>query len=307
MWAALMPLFLQAENLLIITHAFNDNFIALQKKSLALLKDKHEFVVFNDANTNAMAKKVEQACKKANVRCIRVPQEIHDRPYLERLPDENFHRPNIRHVNCCKYSLDVLGYDFDGIVGFLDSDMFFIRPISILEEMVGYDFMAVGRGGANKGVTIGYLWPGLCFMRMNKLPDKYTLDFNCGYIKGVSVDSGGYSYYYLTTHPQVKRKGVDEVWGYQLHCPDRFVPSNMLKLRASRKDCIATFKSLGFNKREMAFLMQKPDTIQFLLKNSILHYRAGTNYDGRSAQYNDGKRKMIEDFVSEVLRQERKK
>lgn len=263
-----------------------------------LLNDDYEFVVFNDASDAAIAHQIQAMCDWYGIRCIRVPQEIHDRPYLPRLPDEPYHRPNIRHVNCCQYSLDVLGFDFDGIVGFIDSDIFLIRPLSITHAMENYDVMTVGRCSSSNDIVIGYWWPGLCFMRMNKLPDKRTVNFNCGKINGLSVDSGGYSYYYQRTHPEVRCRGIGEIWGYELFCPDRYAPSNP---DVPNQEKIIKYKQLGFNEKEITFLLKKPDTIQFLFDNNFLHYRAGTNYDNQSKKYIDGKMALISAFLDDVI------
>lgn len=292
------------DRVLLITHAYNQpDFIIMQAKTFKkFLKDDYEFVVFNDAKDSNIAEQITAICAACGVRCIRVPQEIHDRPYLKRSPGEPYHRPNVRHVNCCQYSLDVLGFDFDGIVGFVDSDMFLIRPVSIAQEMEGYDILAVGRGGETNGVSVGHWWPGLCFMRMNKLPDRHTLSFNCGLVNGVNTDTGGYSYYYEKAHPQLKCKGIDELWSHQLNCPDRFVPGgNSANLNVPVDIRVAKYKQLGFNEREIAFLLKQPDTIQFLLKNSFLHYRAGTNYDNQSQRYMSVKKVIIDDFLDDVI------
>src|ERR1700730_12585549 len=136
-----------------ITHAYNEpEFIRMQAESFKkFMKDDYEFVVFNDASDERMARMIETMCKEHSVRCIRVPQEIHDWPYLARSPGEPYHRPNVRHVNCCQYSLDTIGFDFDGIVGFIDSDMFLIRPVSIVDLMEGYDALSAGRCGERDG------------------------------------------------------------------------------------------------------------------------------------------------------------
>lgn len=292
------------DRVLFITHAYNQpDFIIMQAKTFkAFAQDDYEFVVFNDAKDNDMAQKIAAACASCGTRCIRVPQEIHDRPYLKRSPGDPYHRPNVRHVNCIQYSLDVLGFDFDGIVGIVDSDMFLIRPLSINDEMEGYDIVTAGRCGDTNGIVIGHWWPGLCFMRMNKLPDRHTLSFNCGFVNGVYTDTGGYSYYYANAHSNLKCKGIDEVWGYQLFCPDRFAPGgNRANLNVPVNERIKKFKEFGFNKNEIAFLLQQPDTIQFLLKNNFLHYRAGTNYDNQSNSYNNKKREMIDNFLEEIM------
>ncbi len=292
------------DRVLLITHAYNQpDFIQMQAKTFKkFMQDEYEFVVFNDAKDTKMAHQIQAICAECGVRCIRVPQEIHDRPYLKRGPGEPYHRPNVRHVNCCQYSLDVLGFDFDGIVGFVDSDMFLIRPLSIVQEMEGYDIVTAGRCGGTSEHAIGHWWPGLCFMRMNKLPDKRTLSFNCGMVDGINTDTGGYSYYYAKAHPELKCKGIDEVWGYQLFCPDRFAPGgNRANLNAPVPVRVTKYKEFGFNKREIDFLLKQPDTIQFLLHNSFLHYRAGTNYDNQSHGYMNSKKTIIDDFLDEII------
>ena len=67
---------------LIFTYAHNrPDFIEIQHKTFEkFLQDDYEFVVWNDANNNNMSKNIENMSKKYNIRCIRIPQEIHDRP-----------------------------------------------------------------------------------------------------------------------------------------------------------------------------------------------------------------------------------
>ncbi len=137
---------------------------------------------------------------------------------------------------------------------------------------------------------------------MNALPDKETLNFNCGKIDGASVDSGGYSYYYLKDHPEIKNKNIDEVWGYQLCCPDRFVPAHVIETDVPEQRKIAKYKGLGFHEKEINFLLKQPHTIQFLLNNSILHFRAGSNYDSQSQVYMVRKRGIIHQFLEDIVR-----
>ena len=40
------------------------------------------------------------------------------------------------------------------------------------------------------------------------------MNFNCGFTNnGASVDSGGFTHYYLTSHPNLRVKWVKEVFG----------------------------------------------------------------------------------------------
>ena len=78
---------------LIFTYAYNrPEFIETQYKTFKkFLLDEYEYVVFNDAIEPVLKKKIELMCEKLQIRCILIPQEIHDRPYLKRHPLERFH------------------------------------------------------------------------------------------------------------------------------------------------------------------------------------------------------------------------
>ena len=88
-------------HVLIFTHAYNrPDFIEIQHKIFqAFLEDDYEFVVFSDAPDENMARQIKQMCDKYNIECIRIPPEIHTRPYLPRWPGENNHAPAVRNVN----------------------------------------------------------------------------------------------------------------------------------------------------------------------------------------------------------------
>lgn len=289
--------FLEAK-VLLITHACNrPDFIEIQCKTFQkLLLDDYEFVVFNDAPPGPMHDQIVTMCKKWEIQCIPVPQEIHTRPYLPREPNDPLHRPNIRHCNCIQYSLDTLGFNHDGIVGIIDSDIFLVRQLNLESYFEEAEIVAAIRGA---GPTIKYLWPGLTFLAMHKLPNKESLTFNCGKIGSEIVDSGGHSYYYLTNNPEVRWRVIDELFSYQLFCPDRFAPYT--DERASPEEQLEKFVEFGFNKKEIKFLQQKPHTINFAMDNHFLHYRAGTNYDNQSAGYEQRKSLLINEFIDDVL------
>ena len=105
---------------LIITHAYNrPDFIEIQAKTFKkFLLDDYEFVVFNDSPNPIMHEAIRATCKKWGVMCVPIPQDIHTMPYLPREEGDDLTRPNIRHVNCIQYSLDTLGFNHEGIVGY---------------------------------------------------------------------------------------------------------------------------------------------------------------------------------------------
>lgn len=286
---------------LIITHSYNrPDFIEIQSKMFKhFMLDDYEFVVFSDASDSKVDKEIMNTCSQHKVTYKRIPQEIHSRPYLPREPSDPLNRPNIRHANIVQYSMDILGFDHNGPVLILDSDMFLVRPLSIIKELQDFDIVSATRGADN---GVGYLWPGFMIFSMDKLPNKKTLNFNCGKANGASVDSGGHTYYYLKNNPEIKIKPVNEFFGYQLFCPDRFVPDSCIDKNTPVIQQIKKLKDFGFNDTEINFLQKKPHTIEFLFNNSFLHYRAGTNYDNQSDRYEQEKMKLIMNFLTEILK-----
>ena len=90
-------------------------------------------------------------------------------PICNDSPGDVYNRTNIRHVNSVQYSLDTLGFNHDGIVMIIDSDMFLIKPFSVNDYVRDFDIVA-GHRGAGPGVE--YLWPGLTMLAMDRLPIK---------------------------------------------------------------------------------------------------------------------------------------
>ncbi len=290
--------------LLIITHAFNrPDFIPLQAKCFKkFIQDDYRFVVFSDANNEAMAKNIEDTCMSCNVEHIRVPQEIHLRPYLSRQVGDNLNRPNIRHANCVQYSLDVLGFDHQGYVLVLDSDMFFMRPVSFNKYMEDCDILSM-IGYVGPGL-ISYLCPAFMALAMHRLPEKRSLNFNCGMVKGHSVDSGGYSHYYLHKYVRelnvIRFRGVDSLLPRQLFLADQFAPAHLANVDAPRDVKIQKYKELGFNEKEISFFLKRPYSMITLLDNQVLHYQAGSNYNNKSAEDVKKKTQALVDFIDDI-------
>ena len=112
-------------NVLIMTYSFNrPDFIEIQDKTFKkFLKDDYTFVVYNDARDEEISNQIIETCNRLNLQCIRIPQAIHDAPYLQRWPCEDNNHPSVRNSNVVQFSLNTLGFDHDGIVMIIDSDM----------------------------------------------------------------------------------------------------------------------------------------------------------------------------------------
>ena len=133
--------FYAQSKVIIFTYAYNQpEFIELQHKTFQkFLKDDYEFIVFSDAKAEKMHTQIKQVCNKYDLKCIRIPQEIHDRPYLDRPVNvpfvSEFHAPSVRNCNVVQYYFYILCFDHDAILVLIDSDLILITGWPLSSEL----------------------------------------------------------------------------------------------------------------------------------------------------------------------------
>ncbi len=281
---------------LIFTYAYNrPDFIEIQHKTFKkYLKDEYEFIVFNDARNHNMENQINHMCTHYGIRCIRIPQEIHSRPYLQRWPSENYNDPAVRNCNVVQYSLNKVGFDHDDIVALLDSDLFLVKEFSIRTYMQGQPVAGVHQSRATG--RIRYLWIGLIFLDMAILPDKRTINFNCGRVHGVSVDAGGHSHYYLERHPNIPVKYLNQRYPYVFHC-DNCKRSNASFCRHNNQ----LLRDRGFDDIWIKFIQDGPRDMEFYQNEHFVHYRAGSNWNNLSQAYHNQKTQILRNFINTRL------
>lgn len=264
------------EKVLIITHSYTrPEFIAMQDRCFkAFLQDDYEFVVFNDAPNEEMQKKIEDACTSLAIRCIRVPQELHN----------ECQAPSARHGHGIKLSLEMLGYKHNGIVFIIDSDMFLIKPLSVNEYIQNYDFVGLAQQRGN----VIYSGLFIVLMKMNTLPNKQTLCFDRGWINGYECDTGAQTYNYFKNNPSVRVKYYPELYFENL--------SNDSEI-AKTFDPVTQhfFQILKTNFDEI-----NPHRLQ-LHADHFLHYVAGSNHDKKSQEYHVKKTKIVFDYIDSII------
>ncbi len=189
----------QSEKLLIITYSYNrPNFIEWQYKTFEkFLLDDYEFVVFNDACDVKTKNEIEAICSKYNITCIRVPQNHQN------------NQPGARHQDSINYSLSTIGFNYKGIVCMFDGDMFLVKKFSIIDFMKNWDIAALPQSRAN---NVHYLFPGLVFMDMSRLPNKERMNWAGGYINGSATDTGGQMHYYLSDNPFIRVYKMNQLY-----------------------------------------------------------------------------------------------
>jgi hypothetical protein len=167
-------------------------FLELQCKALkAFCKDPYTFAVFDDAKSEQRSVSYRKICRKYKALYYRVNPDIH-------VKDSDASK---RNCNTVLYSLHKLGFKHNGTLMLIDGDLAPVKPFSINSYLKGYNFAGLSQERASKtipNVSIEYLWIGFVIMKMDELPNRQTMHFNCGPVNGVNLDSGGGIYHYLT-------------------------------------------------------------------------------------------------------------
>jgi hypothetical protein len=284
---ALVPFLIQAK-VLFITHSYNrPDFIELQAKTFkAFLQDEYEFVVFNDAPQENMRRQIQDKCSQLEIRCFRVPQNLHKRGDA-----------GSRHIDGIMYSLETIGYDYDGIVALIDSDMFLLKSFCIEKYLDGYGIAGQLQGRENDSVHVTYISPALAFMDMRILPNKKTLSFQGGKVEGITCDVGAHSYYYFKNNPTISPRLCNLLhigaWKAGILCKS----CNDMTCNA----CVRLLKERMFDDAFMAFIQRCPDDIEFFMDNTFLHYRSGSNWNNKPASYHQAKTAALSNLMATIL------
>lgn len=277
------------EKVLIISHhCAQPFFVEIQAKTFEkFIEDEYEFVIFNDGKTPEIAKEIENLCKLNNIRCIRINQSVHDRPYLPRDSGDDYNNPAIRCANVVQYSLDVLGFNYNGPVVIIDSDMFPVKPISFIEYLKEYDLVGVPQFRPYHPLkpVVEYIWNGLVMFNMARLPEKEKINFNCGMIEGFPTDVGGQMHYYLLKHKDTLRKRYIGAVPFS---------STVADYRKGRLDN-------DFNHFIPLMETDVPINMETLLRGKVLHYRCGGKWEGRSQEWYERKNVLIQEFVDNLI------
>ena len=289
--------FIMCEKVRIFTPVYNrPDFIEIQKRTLdAFLEDEYELIVFNDASNAHMCAEIEGMCKKLNLECFRIPQSLHTK--------RGHHSPGHRHMDGIKFALDTVGYNYNGIVAILDSDMFLIEPFSITKYLKGYGIAGTREGRSNNIRSVHHLSPLLVFMDMANLPNKHTLSFEGGNVEGLNCDVGGHTYYYLTNNPTVKIK-----WFEHLHI-GAFIQHLKCKKcnNMSCSTCIQELVKRNYKDEIIKFIHACPTDpmssldLEFCLGTTFLHYRSGSNWRHMSSQYHQIKTNALNNLLNIIL------
>lgn len=195
-------------------HCCKLDLIDIQYKSInKYVKDESiEYVIFNDGGDTGkinnfgnknIRQEITDRCKELNIKCVEVPQTLHDNRNLI-FPETQ----NIKSQHVSARASVVIQYIYNYykneniILMIIESDMFFIKNINI-KEFLGNDvYVYLGQQKKNNNVIISYMWIGILIFNMELLENKDIINFDCGEIDGVNTDSGGFTHLFREKNKQ---------------------------------------------------------------------------------------------------------
>lgn len=226
----------------IYTYSHNrPDFIEHQYASMKkYVKDEFEFIVFNNERSGSnpdsgydpnRITEINQVCEKLGIQCIRVEldpelQFINGYPqfYGDSFVNDGSH--------ACGYAFSWGWKNYisknDCISMIIDSDMFFIREISISKMMEGYNFCYCPHyrssyhyiDSSRRGdFVLQYPWNGIVIADIPNMPNPDELKWGLGVFNGQPADVGGEGHRYLLKYKdQLREKYIDMV------CLQRDIP-----------------------------------------------------------------------------------
>lgn len=220
------------------------------------LTDEFEFIVINDGHNDDRMRIQRQAD------LLKLPCHVVVNPRRD--------TANYGHARSIQYAYETFIKHDNDISVMLDGDMFLARKYSIREWLGDAQLAGLKQGREH----IEYLWPGIVFMDMGKLPEKDTLSFWPDLVEGVGVDVGGHSYEYIKAHPEIKVKWMTT--GGQITEGNRNIQEKLPP--------------------EMIPVYDSEFHIEVFM-NAWVHYACGTNWYYRTEDYHRRK----SDFVFALL------
>lgn len=173
--------------------------IPIQYKSIiSHVKDECEFIVLNNSvDDKNRFDNIQNVCNSINIKSI--PVELDSEfQYM----NGEIHYDNGKYLNpnlACAYpmiwSWQKIITEDDSISVIIDSDMFFIKDVSIHELMQNHDFAFVPHYRGN--MEIFYPWNGIVISNIPNMPNPKEMNWGCGLVNNIPVDVGGQGHFYL--------------------------------------------------------------------------------------------------------------
>lgn len=160
----------------IFSYAVNNNFpIDIQYNNFKKhIKENFEFILFNDANNSTNMDDINNIAEKLNIKCVKVPQEIHTAysnlsPSLAYAETLNW---SIQEYAMKNNSLDIILQ--------VHTDVFPIKSLSIMDLLDGNAIATTFEIRNVDGLILKYFYPALTLIDLNSIKDVVKdLKYNC--------------------------------------------------------------------------------------------------------------------------------
>ncbi len=240
----------------------------------------YEFIIFNDAkpfpdhsnfNNPTLRDEIKSLCVSLGIRCIDIQNDHHRHLNLN---------ASSRHSDSLRIMREFMTQHPDEYL-MLDSDMFPIAKIDI-NKYREYNCGAIAIQQRNDKI---YMWPNLFYMNVLKVPNWELINWDI--MPG--CDTGGMSYIWLM-------KQINETPNSIYHI--KYLSS----CTWDESHLIDTLKSenlIYFLKNDVRNVNGK-----FwceIYENSILHYRAGSNWNNEGVDVHNTVIKQLETYINSII------
>lgn len=236
----------------------NPEYIRLQAHTLnRFCQDPFKITIFNDAKsfpdmTNhgdlSLKQQIIDVCKELDILCI----------LIDNSQDSTIdicHR-HARTMNIMWHNYEK---NLDDPLLVLDSDMFPVRPFSLLKELETYDFSFT----LQTRNDVQYIWPNLFWCVPSRLQNKDLLDWSVDTSRG--CDTGGASDTFL-------KLSMSEKFKEHHHLPSLQWSTESSNSYTDIPDCVLRFCEQDIKNVDGKFWCE-------LYHNTFLHTRASSNWE----------------------------
>ncbi len=234
------------------------DFLEMQAQSFKNYLKDYEFIIFNNASFDqdkSNFNEIHNWCSNNQIQCIDIAKDKDLINLIEKNKTSKIFNKNHQYLDAsvaCSYPLcwawkNIISPTNDKIC-IIDSDMFFIKEENIEQLLDNYDLIFVPQ---QRG-SVYYMWNGIVFANLSKLPDKHTLNWWGGKCQNVIVDVGGQTHNYLK--------------------------KNKLNILEIFSDHFSENSECGFSPANYEF-------INIENRASLFHYRCGSNWNGMTSEY----------------------
>jgi hypothetical protein len=223
------------------------------------IKDDFEFIVVNNASSEALYINIEYQCEHLNIKSIDAGKK-------------DFSHACFSCAVPLQWCIDeIISKDSNCISVIVDSDLILFKDFSFNEFIQGYDLAGIAQSRDGGYKIIEYIWN--CFMIFDNdtMPNIRNFDVGPGMIWKAPLDVGGFTYYYLQNNPSCRWRKITNT---------SIIVNEFISLFPEHAQPFYTL-DLGME----------------IFEDCWLHYRGGSNWDNKPQEYHNKKQDFIKKLL----------